>query len=292
MSVPNSNRFQVTTLAADATNPAIGYNFKIDNQAELGVTLLRANSETLLVYGTNYTLTDIGNAVGGSINLIGDYLDGDIFYAYLQTPELQSKSWLYQDSFGRTKNESAFDYITNLCKRVLNETARTIRFPVSDLGNDMSIETVKGARALKFLMFDENGLPVVGDADGFSFATIGNAVSQSVAVAATPKIVDITLQDDTVALLTVFLDIQARGYQRVKQWMLQNIGGTLTLEAGLDDIYDANAVSGSESVDASCVVAGTIFDVNVAGAGLTATRTVNARWKLESFDNNGNITFA
>ena len=121
-------------------------------------------------------------------------------------------------------------------------------------------------------------------------AAIGDAVTVSVGIGGTDDVTDITLGADTCAFLTLFTDCAIMGHVLIKRFVLINAGGVLTVEAGVHGDYDDNLV-GTDRIDVTCVVAGTVFDVNFNGTALTAIRVCHCRFKIESFDNLGNISY-
>lgn len=289
MSINSTNRYTYSVLAADTTNPSVPYNFKVSAKAEVGLLYRRGNA-IAEISASNFSLTDVGNALGGSVNITGDYLDEDEFLAYLITAETQGISYQYLDAFDRSKNESAIDYLTNLCKRLLNEVDRCIKLPKWEINKLSELDVVRELRPGKYVVFNTFGDPVIGDPDGLGLSVVGKAVSQSVAASGTPDVSDITIGEDKTGWMTVLVDIEGRGYARKREFVLKNIGGTLAVEAAGTRVSDDDSLD-SDTVDVTCVVSGSVFDLNINGSGLSATRTVNCRFKIETFDNSNEISF-
>jgi hypothetical protein len=289
MSVPTSTRYSPTTLLADETNPSISYGFLINSTDELQVDLLRNGSTTTLsLVGGDYTVDGVGSQGGGDIHLVGDYLTGDKLVAHVISPELQESRYEYMGAFPRSKVEGMGDYIVNICKRLLNLADMALRFPITEIG---SAFTLPGAsdRALKYLAFDANGLPIAADGDGAALGVLSGSTALAVLAAGSADIVDITILTPAGAKLEVLAGIEGYGYQKERHFILENQAGTLRVQNSIDDTYDTYA-AGADVFDITCAPSGSVFDVNIDGSGLGSPRTINATYKITPIGLPGNIS--
>lgn len=290
MSVPSTNRYTSTTLAADTTNPQAAYEFLINATAELEVILLRSGTSSV-VSTSDWTVDNIGNVNGGTIYITGSYLSGDIFLARLITPDIQGSVYKYMGSFPRNKVEGMGDYLMNAIKRCLNLIDLCVKIPAGELGStDTELTGIPG-RAGKVLGFDESGIPGAIDGNGIGLAAIGSAAVKSIAAGGSASLVSIALGADQACKVTFLVDIEGRGMSFEVEYLLRKKSSTLYAERGSEGTWPDNATNPAETIDISIATGSGSFVVTLVGTNLTSTRNVHARWKIESFDNLGGISY-
>ena len=174
MSIPSTNFYVSNTFASIETNPSIAYDFKVTSATHFRVVYITAAGvKTTLTNVSNYVVTNVGNKNGGNINYIGTVAVGDKLVADLIIPANQSTTFDYAVTFQSNALETAIDYVTNLVKRVLGRTERSIRYPSEDTALGAILPDA-ATRADKGLSFDSVGkvtVTTVSDT-GFEFTNV------------------------------------------------------------------------------------------------------------------------
>jgi len=288
MSISTSTTYNNPMLAADETDPILSYPFKITNQDQLKVTLVRVGIETVLVHGTNYTLDGIGNSTGGNVLLDGDFLEDDVFVIEPVMPLLQSNTFTYMKGFSRTKIEGALDYIVGITKRLLNLSRRSIKLPVGDIATDVVLP-IASARAGKYLHFNATtGLPEVSDGSDVGQAAISLAVQKTVTTAANVDAFRVNI--GTVGYgcrIEVDAWIEGIGYSHYSLFMAKRLTGgySCTQKELMEDIE----ASGEKFVvSVSSLSGGITFQIDKTG--LLATRVCFLRCVCRTYDDDNQIS--
>lgn len=129
----------------DSVNMSFGYNWRVLNTTDLRVLVRSpAGYETTMIYGTDYTLTGLGNVNGGNVL----FTVAPVTNAHITIlPSLtlkQSYSFRNQAEFYGAKHEDAYDYVV-MCMQQMNEVlGRAIVLPASFVTSGLLTNPVPG----------------------------------------------------------------------------------------------------------------------------------------------------
>jgi hypothetical protein len=284
MTVSNLNYTKKVTLAT-ATD-AISTLIHVLDATHLLVVRVRSGVETTLVNDTDYTVTNVGVSAGCTVTMIGQAA-ADVITIIRDVPFDQEGDYVSGYVFPPEVNEAGHDKAVMLAQQLQEQIDRCMKLPTADAGTDygQDIPSV-AARIGTSPTVDSTGAIVWGTANGSGLAAFGNA-----AVVEVPSIypyidvLRVSVAEDETVHLTVSIAIEGRSYAKILEFLLIDDGGVLAVEPGLIKEYAANAIGG-ENCTVTCVVSGPTFLVTISGAGLTDTRNVHIRWKIETFNNN------
>ncbi len=116
------------------------YTFKVSDESHLLVTTRNTSDvETTLVLNTNYTVTGVGDANGGTIVLTAGVLASGYALAIRRNPPITQLADLRnQDGFYAEVHESAFDLATQVDQKQQDEIDRSLRLPETVSPDDVS----------------------------------------------------------------------------------------------------------------------------------------------------------
>ena len=294
MTISNENFKKQVTLSS-SPDSAIATLIYVQNATDITVVRTRANVDTTLSQGSSpgqYGVTDVRVAAGCTVTPVGGVED-DFWTITRDVPLTQTGDYIANAAFDPVVNEDGHDKSRMLDQQIQELLGRTVQFPESedasvDYGNVLDSATT---RAGKTLAFDANGFLVATDGDNIGAASITKGFSESVAIAATPSIATISLDTDKNALVTLLFGIDGRSYLKKVEYSIHNKAGTISVELGKETTHKANT-TGGEFVNVTVGTGvGVLFGVTIDGAGLTGTRTISVRIKVESpSDNSVGIT--
>lgn len=288
MTVSNPNATKTVTLATGTD--AISTLIHILDEDHLTVTRNRSNVITTLNKPSDYTVSDVDVEAGCTVTMVGQQAN-DIITITRNVPFTQQGDYVSGSVFPPEVNEDGHDKAVMLAQQLQEQIDRCVRLPVEDSGTDYGQEIPKvQLRSGTTPSVDTSGNIVWGSGNGNALAAFGSASIESVASAGTENVVDITVPTDQTAYLTVMLAIEGRSYAKLQKFLLINDADSYAKEDGWIEEYAANAIGG-EYVDATCTINAGKFRVAIDGTGLTGTRNVHIRWKIETFNNNGTITY-
>jgi hypothetical protein len=166
------------------------FNMKFFANTEISVVHVdESDIETVLVEGTDYTLTGAGAAVGGAVTLTDALASGEGLTVVRTLPLTQTTSIRNQGAFYPEIHEDTFDRLTMMVQQIDDDAGRSIKMPLSASG-DFTVPS--GDRADKVLGFDTSGAPVF-------VAMSGEGVTMHL------------LGDETAYGVKSFEDIEVRG---------------------------------------------------------------------------------
>lgn len=134
------------------------------------LVILRSSAgvETTQVLGTNYTLTGAGNEAGGSLTMTVAPPTGTTLTILRNAAATQETDLLPNDRLPAESLETALDKLTMLVQQLDEESARSIKFAMTDASTSSTLPT-SSQRANKFLSFDNSGNPIVtGSTDTYT----------------------------------------------------------------------------------------------------------------------------
>lgn len=140
------------------------YTFRIFDATDLRVTRRSntTNVETALVYPTDYSVTGVNKAAGGTITLVGGNLVSGhkLTIRFDRTPR-QSTDLRNQGSFLAETHESKFDELTKYAQQNKDSLDRALKLPETEAGTSAyTTLPVATARANKFMAWDGSGNPM------------------------------------------------------------------------------------------------------------------------------------
>ena len=147
------------SYAGDGSTVAFSYTFKIFDEDDIAV-ILRDNAtatETVQSITTNYTVSGVGNAGGGTVTFVTAPATGKTVLLRRESAQTQTTDYTPNDPFPAEAHEDALDKLTFLVQEVQEELDRSIK--LSRTNTIASTEFAVGAadRANKILAFDTNG---------------------------------------------------------------------------------------------------------------------------------------
>ena len=142
----------------DGSVTAFNYTFKITNEDDIEViTRTSAGTETVKVLTTDYTVSGVGNAGGGTVTFVTAPASGLTVILRRDTPQTQGLDLIENDPLPANSLEDAFDKLTSITQELQEENDRSIK--LSRTNTMTSTEFTVGAsdRANKILAFDSAG---------------------------------------------------------------------------------------------------------------------------------------
>jgi hypothetical protein len=162
--IPLNNRNDYTGNGATDT---YSYTFKIFAEGDLLVTQRDAATvpvETTLVLNTDYTVTGVGSASGGTIVLTAGNLTSNYLLTIRRVRALtQETDVRNQGDFYPEVHEDAFDHHVMIAQQQQDELNRGLRLPETEAGSAAS-RTLPTDRASKYLAFDADRNPIASAA--------------------------------------------------------------------------------------------------------------------------------
>jgi hypothetical protein len=147
------------SFGGDGIATAFSYTFKIFDEDDITV-VLRNNStgaETTQSITTNYTVSGVGNAGGGTVTFVTAPPTGNTVVLLRITSLTQLTDYTPNDPFPAESHETALDKLTHITQELSEEVGRSLK--LSQTNEIATAEFTTGAadRANKILGFDTNG---------------------------------------------------------------------------------------------------------------------------------------
>ena len=147
------------SYSGDGSTTAFSYTFKIFDEDDITV-VLRNNStgaETTQTITTNYTVSGVGNAGGGTVTFVTAPPTGNTVVLLRITPLTQLTDYTPNDPFPAESHETALDKLTHITQELQEEVGRSLK--LSQTNEIATAEFTTGAadRANKILGFDADG---------------------------------------------------------------------------------------------------------------------------------------
>ena len=291
----NTSRNQYT-----ATNLQVSFAYTFEIVDKDDIVVLK--NGTTLSEGADYTVFNVGNDNGGTIELTSGATAGDILTLYRDMPYARTQNYTNSGDFLASEVNSDFDNLWLAGEQTNRSFSQSIRKPITD-SDSISMELPEAAdRADKLLGFDTNGAPstvlVTGDAQTIvdiagDIKTLAEIQDGTVATDAITNVNDIrtdvtAVSNNEANVTTVATDI---ANVNTTAGSIANVNTVATDIANVNivapdianvnttatNIADVNTVatdlSGADNVG---TVAGNIADVNtVAGISTDVTEVAN-----------------
>jgi len=135
---------------------AVPFYFLADSQL---LVILRASTgaETTQVLGVNYTVTDAGVLTGGTVTMTVAPPTGSTLVIVRNVPLTQETDLQPNDRLPAETLEQSIDKLTMITQQLDEESARSLKFPVSDASAFDPTLPVSSDRAGKYLKFNASG---------------------------------------------------------------------------------------------------------------------------------------
>ena len=201
------------------------YTFRIFAATDLRVTTrTTAGVETTLTYPTDYTVTGVNKAAGGTITLTaGNLTSGYALTIRFDRTPRQSTDLRNQGAFFAQTHEDKFDELTRYAQQNEDELNRALKLPETEAGT-AAATTLPAAteRASKFLGWDSSGNPIAAAGTSSDLGPVSSYIN--------------TLLDDTTAAA-------ARTTLDVTQAINSLTAETAPASGDLLPLYDASAAA-------------------------------------------------
>lgn len=288
MTVSNENYTKQVTLATPTD--AIATLIHILDEDHLLVTRTRSGLDTTLVKTTDYTVSNVGVEAGCTVTMVGQ-LAGDIITITRLIPFTQQGDYTSGFTFPPETNESNHDQSVHLAQQLQEEIDRCIKFPVADSGGAYGQEIPSLLlRPGTAPSVDNNGV-LQWTAGGSSAAALfGNAATKTVPSLGTVNLVDVTIPSDEAAKVTLMVSFEGYGVIHEFEYMAFNKAGSILFEGPLETEWSSNA-TGADRALITVAVSGSNHRFQLSGALQAGVQTVDARWKIEPFNNEANISY-
>jgi len=146
------------SYSGDGSVTAFNYTFKITDQDDIEViTRTSAGTESVKTITTDYTVSGVGDANGGTVTFVTAPASGLTVILRRDTPQTQETDLIENDPLPANTLEDAFDKLTSITQELQEENDRSIK--LSRTNTMTSTEFTVGAteRANKILAFDDDG---------------------------------------------------------------------------------------------------------------------------------------
>lgn len=154
MIAATGNKVQYSPAGATTV---FAFTFLILAQEHLVVILTTAGVDATLVLGTNYTVSGIGIAAGGSITCVVPPAAGTTLTIRRVVPLTQLADYVVNDRFSAEVHEAALDKLTMSAQQIQESIERSLRFPESEPVSSNAILSAKTARVNTLMGFDASG---------------------------------------------------------------------------------------------------------------------------------------
>lgn len=147
------------SYAGDGSTTAFSYTFKIFDEDDIAVILRNDTTavETTQSITTNYTVSGVGNAGGGTITFVTAPPTGNTVVLLRTTARTQLTDYTPNDPFPAESHEDALDKLTFIAQELEEEVGRAIKLSKTNEIATAEFSVGAAARANKILSFDANG---------------------------------------------------------------------------------------------------------------------------------------
>lgn len=172
MTIPSGSSYKNVHIGNGVAS-VFDYDFKITNEADLLVTITDTNGvATTQTFPTDYTVSGVGNDAGGQITLVAGALTSGYDLVIEDNVALsQEQPFGNQSIFFGINHENAFDKVTRLVRRALEQIGTALRLPSNITGVSTTLPEPKSLNLMRWNS-SANGLENVAPADiGTTLAT-------------------------------------------------------------------------------------------------------------------------
>lgn len=157
MSVPTTTSKVQYTLSAAVMALPVTFYF-LDNAHVKAIRARAGEADYIMVLGTDYTLTGVGDEAGGTLTTIATNLEvGDIITIKRDVPITQLTNYVYNDKFPAEVHEKVADKLTMEIQQLKEVVDRAVQFPESEVAGTGNIMPAAASRAAKLFGFDATG---------------------------------------------------------------------------------------------------------------------------------------
>ena len=253
--MPLLDQDRVFTYTGNGIAISFVYGCKIFDSADLKVKV----DEVLQVINTDYTLTGVGAAGGGTVDFLSAPADQADIEIYTDLEYKRDTDYVYGGDFKADAVDNDFDRIMMLIQQLRRETRRAIKAPMSET-DDKILSEVAADRADKLLGFGSSGELVVQAITDLStvLSTVGYGLELSgndLHLAPPVKVVNtfpytITASDhiilvDGTGTINFPQQSAVSSATIAKEYILINISGTATLAPYAGDTLPVTSLTGA-----------------------------------------------
>ena len=147
------------SFSGDGSTTAFSYTFKIFDEDDIAVILRDDTTavETTQTITTNYTVSGVGNAGGGTVTFVTAPASGKTVVLLRATPLSQLTDYTPNDPFPAESHEDALDKLTFITQELSEEIGRAIKLSKTNEIATAEFTVGATARANKVLGFDGDG---------------------------------------------------------------------------------------------------------------------------------------
>jgi len=147
------------SYAGDSSTVAFSYTFKIFDEDDITVVLRNntTGAETVQAISTNYTVSGVGNAGGGTVTFVTAPATGNTVVLLRITPLTQLTDYTPNDPFPAESHEDALDKLTFITQELQEEVGRSLKLSQTNTIATAEFTAGPADRANKILGFDTNG---------------------------------------------------------------------------------------------------------------------------------------
>ena len=148
------------SYSGDGSNLNFTYTFKITDQDDIQVIIRSSTgTETVKTITTNYTVSGVGNAGGGTVSFVSGQapLSTETVILRRSTPQTQGMDLIENDPLPADTLEDAHDKITSIAQELQEEIDRSIKLSRTNTMTSTEFTVDATNRANKILAFDGSG---------------------------------------------------------------------------------------------------------------------------------------
>lgn len=161
-----SSTSRIAYTGSGTTGPfSIPWLFYANTDIVAQTTIIATGVTTTLVLNVDYTLVNTGTATGNSLTLTNALASTSTITIYLDPPITQLSDYVSGAAFPSATIEEDFDRSTQIAQRLQQQVSNALRAPDSETTASMSLPSSVD-RALKYLLFDSSGNPIVSTGTG------------------------------------------------------------------------------------------------------------------------------
>lgn len=146
------------SYSGDGSTTVFNYTFKITDQDDIEViTRTSAGTESVKTITTDYTVSGVGDAGGGSVTFTTAPASGLTVILRRDTPQTQGLDLIENDPLPANSLEDAFDKLTSITQELQEENDRSIKLSRTNTMTSTEFTVGSTERANKILAFDDDG---------------------------------------------------------------------------------------------------------------------------------------
>jgi hypothetical protein len=155
LTIPENDRRE-RFIASGGQTTGFTFDYPVYEPEHLAVFRLRGTTETVLVYGADYTVAGAGDQAGGSVTLLTGATAGDVIVVKSDQPAARTTSFANGGDLTAEALNAEFNRICIEFQELDDAVSRTVRLADSDLAATMQLPPAN-VRANGVFAFDADG---------------------------------------------------------------------------------------------------------------------------------------